>query len=57
MGSIYLSNLDIIPFNLRIISVAPVAPLGSPKIIESLSVMAFLLRPSLSESLFKLCKS
>jgi hypothetical protein len=57
MGSIYLSNLDITPFNLRIISVAPVAPLGSPKIIESLSVMAFLPRPSLSESLFKSCKS
>jgi hypothetical protein len=57
IGSIYLSNLNIIPFNLEMVLMVPVASLRSPKIIKSLSVIALLPRPSLSESLFKSYKS
>jgi hypothetical protein len=35
---------------------SPMAPLRSPEIIKSFSVMAFLLKPSLDKSLSKLYK-
>jgi hypothetical protein len=57
MESIYLSNLDIIPSNLKVVPVAPIISLGSSKITKGLSVMALLPRPSLSESLSKSYKS
>jgi hypothetical protein len=57
IGSIYLSNLNMILSNLKIILVALVALLESPKITESLSVMALLLKSGLSESLPKSCES
>jgi len=56
MGFIYLSNLNIIPSNLEVVFMSPVAPLGSPEIIKSFFIMAFRLRPSLSESLSKSCE-
>jgi hypothetical protein len=57
MGSIYLSNLDMTPSNLEVVPVAPVAPLGSPEITGSLSIVALLPRPSLGESLSRSCES
>jgi hypothetical protein len=57
MRSIYLSNLNIISFNLGEVPVSPIILLKSFKIIKNLFIMAPSLKPSLSESLFKLYKS
>jgi hypothetical protein len=54
--SIYLSNLNMTPFNLKIVFIISVTLLRSLKIIKSLPVIILLLRPSLNESLLKLCK-
>jgi hypothetical protein len=53
MGSIYLSNLNIIPSNLKVVPVTLIAPLGSPKIIKSLFVMALLPKLGFGKSLSK----
>jgi hypothetical protein len=57
IGSIYLSNLNIISSNLREVPVFPIISLKSLKIIKSFLTVAPSLKPSLGESLFKSYKS
>jgi len=57
MGFIYLSKLNITPFNLKMVPVTPVISLKNPKIIESLPVVTLLSKLSLGESLPKSCES